>query len=75
MLLKHNDNVIFCIKTVYFFIHLKNVIIAFPFFSSVSLFSLLVVMVRFLRITIFLLNKIVIVRKRSFFHKYKELNK
>lgn len=32
MILKHNDNVIFCIKTVYFFIHVKNENIAFPFF-------------------------------------------
>ena len=36
MLLKHHDNVIFYIKTVYFFIHLKNETIVFPFFSSVS---------------------------------------
>ena len=32
MLLKHHDNVIFYIKTVYFFIHVKNENIAFPFF-------------------------------------------
>ena len=32
MLLKHHDNVIFCIKTVYFFIHVKNENFAFPFF-------------------------------------------
>ena len=33
----------FYIKTVYFFIHLNNETVAFPFFSSVSLFSFLFV--------------------------------
>ena len=32
MLLKHHDSVIFYVKTVYFFIHLKNVFIAFFLF-------------------------------------------
>lgn len=48
MLLNNQVIVIFYAKTVYFFIHLKNENIAFPFFSSVSLFSFLVVIVRFL---------------------------
>ena len=47
-LIKNHVSVIFYIKTVYFFIHLNNETVAFPFFSSVSLFSFLVVMVRFL---------------------------
>ena len=40
MLLNNHVIVIFYIKTVYFFIHVKNENIAFPFFSSVSFFSL-----------------------------------
>ena len=40
---KHHENIIFYIKTVYFFIHLNNETVAFPFFSSVSLFSFLFV--------------------------------
>lgn len=38
MLLNNHVIVIFYIKTVYFFIHLKNENIAFSFFSSVSFF-------------------------------------
>ena len=48
MLLKHHDSVIFYVKTVYFFIHAKNVFIAFflfsvsfSFFRSFSFFSLI----------------------------------
>ena len=40
---KHHENIIFYIKTVYFFIHLNNETVAFPFFSSVSFFSFLFV--------------------------------
>ena len=40
---KNHVIVIFYTKTVYFFIHLKNKTIAFPFFSSVSFFSFLFV--------------------------------
>ena len=40
MLLKNHDSVIFYVKTVYFFIHSKNVFIAFfLFFVSFSFFS------------------------------------
>ena len=48
MLLKHHDSVIFYVKTVYFFIHAKNVFItfflfsvSFSFFRSFSFFSLI----------------------------------
>ena len=48
MLLKNHDSVIFYVKTVYFFIHAKNVFIAFflfsvsfSFFRSFSFFSLI----------------------------------
>ena len=64
---------IFYAKTVYFFIHLKNVFIAFFsffcsffFFSFVFLFFVNFVFIRYLWITIFFSEKIVIVRKRSF---------
>ena len=70
MLLKHNDNVIFCIETVYFFIHVKNENIAFPFFSSVSFFSFLFVICE---LQFFLLNKSVIVRKRFFYNYRKKI--
>ena len=47
MLLKHHDSVIFYVKTVYFFIHAKNVFIAiflffvrFPFFRFFRFYSL-----------------------------------
>ena len=43
MLLKHHDNVIYYIKTVYFFIHVKNENIAFPFFLLFRFFSFLFV--------------------------------
>ena len=43
MLLNNHVIVIFYVKTVYFFIHLKNETIEFPFFSSVSFFSFLFV--------------------------------
>ena len=105
---KNHVIVIFYIVSVYFFIHYKNVFIAFflisgkscllfgkklliagnkkrsffsfvflffvrfPFFSFVFLFFVNFVFIRYLRITIFSLNKIVIVRKRFFFI---ELNK
>ena len=55
MLLKHHDNVIFYIKTVYFFIHVKNENIAFPFFSSVSFFSFSLVICE---LQFFLMNKV-----------------
>ena len=42
-LIKNHVSVIFYVKTVYFFIHLKNETIEFPFFSSVSFFSFLFV--------------------------------
>lgn len=58
--IKPHENVSFSCFGVYFFIHLNIAIV------SISLFSFLVVMVRFLRITIFLLDKSVIVRKRFF---------
>ena len=40
---KHHENIIFYIKTVYFFIHLNNETVVFLFFSSVSFFSFLFV--------------------------------
>ena len=42
-LIKNHVSVIFYIVSVYFFIHLNNETVAFPFFSSVSLFSFLFV--------------------------------
>ena len=42
-LIKNHVIVIFYAKTVYFFIHLNNETIEFPFFSSVSFFSFLFV--------------------------------
>ena len=79
MLLNNHVIVIFYAKTVYFFIHLKNVFIAFflifvhfPFFRSFSFFFVNFVFIRYLWITIFLLNKIVIVRKRFFFIELNE---
>ena len=72
MLLKHHDSVIFYVKTVYFFIHAKNVFIAFflffvrfSFFRSFFFFSLFVNYD-------FLLNKSVIVRKRLFYNYRKK---
>ena len=62
MLLNNHVIVIFYVKTVYFFIHLKNETIEFPFFSSVSFFSFLFVICE-LR---FLLNKSVIFVSVSF---------
>ena len=44
---KNHVIVTFYAKTVYFFIHLKNKTIAFPFFSSVSFFSLRFVFSRY----------------------------
>ena len=63
-LIKNHVSVIFYAKTVYFFIHSKNVFIAFflffrsfSFFSFVFLFFVNFVFIRYLWITIFLLNK------------------
>ena len=63
MLLKHHDNVIYYIKTVYFFIHVKNENIAFPFFLLFRFFRFHSL---FMNYDFFLLNKSVIVRKRPF---------
>lgn len=75
-LIKNHVIVIFYAKTVYFFIHLKNKTIAFPFFFLLfRYFRFWSLWFVFCELRFFLLNKIVIVRKRSFFHKYKLLNK
>ena len=65
MLLKHHDSVIFYVKTVYFFIHAKNVFIAFflffvrfSFFRSFSFFSLISFLFVICELRFFLLNKI-----------------
>ena len=62
MLLKHHDNVIYYIKTVYFFIHVKNENIAFPFFLLFRFFRFHSLFVNY----DFFSEKIVIVRKRFF---------
>ena len=62
----------FILKLYTFLYILRMSLLHFFFFSFVFLFFVNFVFIRYLWITIFLLNKSVIVRKRSFFHKYKE---